>query len=66
MDSDSLTSMTQEILLKTKMGKQRIEDMLLSIQDEIDYDEFETRMNTKRDEKNILNDNEYMSVEELI
>lgn len=66
MDSDSLTSMTQEILLKTKKGKQQIEDMLLSIQDEIDYDEFETRMKTKRDEKNILNDNEYMSDEELI
>lgn len=66
MDSDSLTSMVQEILLKTKMGKQQIEDMLLSIQDEIDYDEFEVRMNTKRNEKNILNDNEYMSDEELI
>ena len=63
---DNLKKIVSEVLLNTKMGKQHIEDLLLSIQDDIDYDDFEERMNTKRNNKNMLNDSEYLSDEELI
>lgn len=63
---DNLKKIVSEVLLSTKMGKQYIEDLLLSIQDDIDYDDFEERMNTKRNNKNMLNDSEYLSDEELI
>ena len=63
---DNLKKIVSEVLLNTKMGKQYIEDLLLSIQDDIDYDDFEERMNTKRNNKNMLNDSEYLSDEELI
>lgn len=63
---DDLKKIVSEILLSTKMGRQHIEDLLLSIQDDIDYHDFEERMNSKRNNKNILNDSEYLSDEELI
>lgn len=63
---DNLKKIVSEVLLSTKMGKQYIEDLLLSIQDDIDYDDFEERMNTKRNNKNMLNDSEYLSDDELI
>jgi hypothetical protein len=63
---DNLKKIVSEVLLSTKMGKQYIEDLLLSIQDDIDYNDFEERMNSKRNNKNMLNDSEYLSDEELI
>jgi hypothetical protein len=66
MDAQELSNIIKEVMLNTRLGKQKIEDILLSIQDEIDYDDFEMRMASKRDERNMLNDNEYFSDDELL
>lgn len=56
----------KEVVLSTKTGKNIIENMLMDIVNSNDYEDFENRLNTKRQEKNILNDSEYMSSEELL
>lgn len=61
-----LNNIVKEIILNTRLGRQKIEDILLSIQNEIDYDEFEMRMSSKRDERSILNDKEYFNDNELL
>lgn len=56
----------KEIALSTKLSEKMIHEMVNTIQNEIDYEDFENRLSTKRDEKAIINDSDYMSEDELL
>lgn len=66
IELSEFNNIIKEVVLSTKRGKNIIENMLMDIVDSNDYEEFENRLNTKRQEKNMLNDSEYMSSEELL
>lgn len=66
LEVDDFNLFVKEIVLNTKLGKQKIEDLLLNITNSLGYDDFEERLKQKREEKNILNDSEYMSDDELL
>jgi hypothetical protein len=56
----------KEITLNTKKGKNSISQLLQDITNNIEYDDFETRLNKKREELNLLNDDEFMGEDELL
>jgi hypothetical protein len=66
IETDNFNDIMKEIVLSTTLGKKYIEDILFNINNKIDYDDFEKRINDKRNEKNLINDDEYMSEDELV
>ena len=56
----------KEITLNTTKGKNHISQLLQDITNNIEYDDFETRLSKKREELNLLNDEEFMGEDELL
>lgn len=56
----------KEITLNTKKGKNSILQLLQDVTNNIEYDDFETRLIKKREELNLLNDDEFMGEDELL
>lgn len=63
---DDVKSLFKELALNTKKGGYEIRKVAASITNYIDYEDFENRLQQKRDEKNIITDDEYMSEDELL
>jgi hypothetical protein len=63
---DDVKSLFKELALNTKKGGYEIREIAASITDYIGYEDFENRLQQKRDEKNIITDGEYISEDELL
>lgn len=66
MDLHTFNDVLKEVTLNTTLGKQLIKGLIDDINNNIEYEDFQERLDSKRREKNIINDNEYMSEEELL
>jgi hypothetical protein len=63
---DDISNILKEIILNTRKSEMLIIDEFNNIINDIDYEDFETRLAAKRSEKNIITDDEYMSEDELL
>ena len=63
---DDIKSIFKEILFKTKKGSYEMENIISSVIDDMDYEDFEDRLQQKRNERDIINDNEFIGEDELI
>lgn len=66
ISSDDIKSIFKEILFKTKKGSYEMENIISSIIEDMDYEDFEDRLQQKRNERDIIIDNEFISEDELI
>lgn len=66
MDIETLNNIMKEIALNTKLGKSLIKGLVDDINNNIDYEDFEERLDSKRHDKNVINDEEYIGANELI
>jgi hypothetical protein len=63
---DDISNILKEIILNTRKSEMLIIDEFNNIINDIDYEDFEARLAAKRNEKNIITDDEYMSEDELL
>lgn len=61
-----LRELFRETFLNTKKGKTLLNNLISNIKNEIEYSDFEDRLSSKRKEKDMMFDSEYMSREELL
>ena len=66
LSSDDIKNIFKEIIFKTKKGTSEIENIISTVIDDIDYEDFEDRLQQKRNEKDIIIDNEFIGEDELI
>lgn len=65
-NKDDISNIFKELALNTRKSEMMIINEFNDIVNEIDYENFEDRLNSKRNEKNIITDDEYMSEDELL
>lgn len=66
MNVSDFNTLMKEITLNTKKGKELVSQLLNEITNEIEYENFEDRLNRKREELYLINDEKYISVDELL
>lgn len=64
INSFDLCELFSEILYKTKKGKEEMKDIINSIHNEIEYNDFEDRLSIKREKTLVMDD--YFSSDELL
>ena len=65
-NKNNISELYKELFLNTRKSENLITNEFNEIINDIDYEDFENRLQLKRNEKNIITDDEYMSEEELI
>ena len=61
-----IKDLLKEVIFKTKKGKYEIENIISTVVNDIEYNDFEDRLSQKRNNKSIINDSEYMTQDELL
>ena len=65
-DIDEKNKLFKELLLHTTKSEMLVINEFNEVVNDIDYEDFEDRLQSKRNEKNIITDDEYMSEDELL
>jgi hypothetical protein len=64
LNADDFTEIMQEVLGKTRIGRDMMKEFVENVVDEIDYEDFEDSLGMKNLQKNMISD-EYLTPEEL-
>ena len=64
LNADDFTEIMQEVLGKTRIGRDMMKEFVGNVVDEIDYEDFEDSLGMKNLQKNMISD-EYLTPEEL-